>query len=126
MLANTRETLFSTLVFLLGSSCSIICGCDWGEPGQCIGAGGMFGACNTTQCGPGLLCWGTSVGSVCAPRTGFADEEAEVCGMAMGENPVLCLDGDVCVVPCANDSQCINGAVCSVDKGFCVHPYIEK
>lgn len=116
---------FFTAITLAASTCSIICGvgCDWGEPGRCIGAGGPFGACDTVQCGSGLLCWGTAFGSFCAPKTNELTDEMRVCGEAFGEQDMFCLRNDVCVVPCDSDDECNNGSVCSTDRGVCVQPY---
>ena len=117
-----------TIILLTTSTCSsIICGvaCDFihtGEPGECMGPGGLFGACSTTSCLPGLLCWGTSEGSICLEHTAVADVDTETCGLGMSVFGIKC-DQELCMPPCASDEHCLGEAVCSVDEGFCVHPY---
>lgn len=130
-MSTIRETLFGTIVLLLSSSCSIICGvaCDWVEAGECLSEGKLFGPCTSTaSCDVGLTCRITSQGDICIPPIELidvreAEEEAEACADWRGEFGLKCNPNwGTCHIPCATDSHCINGTVCAEDWEICVYP----
>lgn len=126
MFATTKETLFGTIVLLLSSSCSIICGaaCDWIEPGECLGVGEIFGPCNPDgSCSPDLQCIESTKGWICIPGAVAADDwEAATCASWRGD--MACSkEKDMCFLGCDGPDACKGGTVCDENAGMCVYPY---
>lgn len=128
MFATAKETLFSTIVILLGSSCSIICSrTAHAEPSSsCLVAGDTYGPCiKKTDCAEGLFCFNGLAGNMCvreAPEDVVPQDEE--CVALVGGAGIECdPDWGGCVVRCQNDSDCGAGTVCEENLGICMHPY---
>lgn len=129
-MSTIRETLFGTIVLLLSSSCSIICGvaCDFLVPGECRGPGGLFGPCVDHGCVDGLVCFSGLAGDICVrPDKESWSPEDETCRAAVFVDLGLdCLRfGQGCLPSCDNDGQCGNGSVCEENIGACMFPSQE-
>lgn len=117
-----------TCVLVAASTCSIICGsagCDFLVPGECFGAGGIFGPCVDHGCVDGLVCFSGLAGDICVrPDKESWLPEDEACRVtSIGGTGVECLNfGQGCLPTCDNDGQCQNGTVCEEIIGACMHP----
>jgi hypothetical protein len=105
-------------------SCSIICGagCDFIEPGECLGPGELFGPCKAMKCRDGLTCLATIDGDICVPpESDAADDYVAECAYwrgTLGCNQ----NADQCYLQCHESSECRGGTVCSVEQERCVYP----
>lgn len=110
-------------------SCSIICGagCDFIEPGECLGVRELFGPCDPMAIAPGgcnddLLCKQTKKGNICLPPASAADDfDAAMCAAWRGT--MACSnEADTCFLTCAGPDDCEGGTVCDEVAGMCVYP----
>lgn len=123
------RTLFPACLLAFLTCTPIICGsaCDFDEPGQCHGLGGMFGPCDdhlAFLCVNGLECLVADEGRICVPRLsapGFEQDSAEMCSMSVGGEFRCDRGGDRCFTSCA-DVPCALGTICDDGSGVCVYP----
>ncbi len=109
-------------------SCSIICGaaCDFIQPGECAGSGGLFGPCDhhlAFLCLDGLECTETNIGHICTPPASVADDfEVAECAAWRG-NMACSIALDSCFLGCDGPDDCKGGTVCDEFVGQCVYPH---
>lgn len=117
---------WSMLTFILGISCGLFAGCDFLIPGECRGAGGLYGPCVDHGCVDGLTCFSGVSGEMCVTTTPPGDEEI-VCRAPISGITINTEDGffGAYLIRCNNDGECSAGTVCDEINGACLYPYDE-
>jgi hypothetical protein len=118
--------ILATLTFIAATCTSIICSaaCDFVEPGQCLGEGGLFGPCAPGNvCVDDLQCVVSDKGWICLPGAKAADDWAAAECASWRGDMACSKDIDRCFLGCDGPDDCKGGTVCDELGGMCVYPH---